>query len=179
MKRWWILLMCLSLPVWADNAIRGGHCEVDHHLWTLSLNSNLSVPNEPADALRSGIPLTFHLIIELRTPGFISDDVTRITHPYILRYNHITQTYLLQDAVNHIETNFPTLNAAITALGNVQNLPVISTGLLNANKRYTLRAKIELATEELPVSLRLSAFFSKDWAIETPWWTCPANGSDA
>jgi hypothetical protein len=49
------------------------------------------------------------------------------------------------------------------------NLPVVDAALLDEDRRYDIRVRAVLDTDELPGPLRLLAFWRRDWSIESDW----------
>lgn len=167
-----VLFFCLFAR--GESVIREGACRLENDIWYLSLDARIPLSADPVRALHSGIALPFDYIVTLRAPGgWFGGDKKTVHHRLQLYYDHITRTYLLKDPVTLRERNYATLDAALDALGTLRRVPLISTGLLNPDKRYRIEARLTLDAQRLPVSLRLTTLFSSAWAIDSAWWHCP------
>ena len=166
-----MLFFCLFAR--GESVIREGGCRLQNDIWTLDLDAQVVLASGPVRALRSGIVLNFDYLVRLRAAGGWFADKKTVHHRLQLRYNHITQRYLLKDPVTLHERNYATLATALAALGTLRSLPLISTGLLDPDKDYRIEARLRLEANKLPVSLRLATLFSSDWKIDSSWWRCP------
>jgi hypothetical protein len=86
-----------------------------------------------------------------------------------LNYYPLTDRYV----VHHINTgdreSFETLTGALEYLGRVDMLPIVDAAVLDKDRRYDVRIRAVLDTDELPGPLRLLAFWRRDWSIESEW----------
>lgn len=169
-----VLLLILFFCTFArtESVIRACSGRLQNDIWYLNLDARINLADDPVRALQSGIALSFDYIVKLHTSGWFSDKKT-VHHRLKLYYDHITRTYLLKDPVTLRERNYVTLDSAFAALGTLRNVALISTGLLDPDKRYRIEARLTLEAQRLPVSLRLSTLFSSAWAIDSAWQNCP------
>lgn len=170
-----VLLLILFFCAFAhgESVIRGCSGRLQNDLWYLNLDARITLADDPVRALQSGIALSFDYIVKLRASGGWFSDKKTVHHRLKLYYDHITLTYLLKDPVTLRERNYVTLDRALAALGTLRNVALISTGLLDPNQKYRIKARLALEAQQLPVSLRLSTLFSSDWAIDSAWQSCP------
>lgn len=154
----------------AKTTIVSGACSLQREQWYIQLNSMVTLGAEPIKALKNGITLYFAYEIEFYNGWF--GDNKRITHQLRLRYNHISQSYVLTDPITLAEQQFPTINSALAAMGSVDRLPLITAQLLTPDVDYRIRARFTLQSDKLPVSLRLTALINDDWDVNSAWWYC-------
>ena len=69
--------------------------------------------------------------------------------------------------------NYVTRDAAIAALGDLHDLPLLNRGELAAGKDYRVDLKIALDIEELPLPLRPTAYLLPSWKLSSGWTTWP------
>ena len=60
---------------------------------------------------------------------------------------------------------------AVSALGEIADLPVIEEKLLEAGETYRMELRSELDIEALPVPLRPTAYMSGSWKLKSEWST--------
>ncbi|PIE82648.1 MAG: hypothetical protein CSA10_00115 [Cardiobacteriales bacterium] len=152
-----------------------GKCYVIDNTIYLDLNSNIYLDNEPIEALKNGLPLSFLYQIELKEADKWFADKVSLTRDIHLNYNPVAQTFLYEDPITLKQVNHPSLEQALTAIGSMKSLPLIEVKQLPLSENahaVNIRVRFLLNEELLPVSLRFGALFSKEWNIKSGWWTC-------
>jgi hypothetical protein len=132
---------------------------------------SLRLPTEATNALHSRLPLTIRVEVEfLNRLRFWWDTAdASVSRRSQLNYYPLTDRYV----VHHINTgdreSFETLTGALEYLGRVDMLPIVDAAVLDKDRRYDVRIRAVLDTDELPGPLRLLAFWRRDWSIESEW----------
>ncbi len=168
-----IVLLSLCRALFAESLIREGRCWQENNLWLADLRTSIFLGQDPIDALKSGIMLYFNYTIVFEPQDQWFGDKKTIQHELRLRYNHITQAYIVENPITLREQSFPTIEGALATIGQLRSLPLIDQALLSPDERYTIAIRLNLAEDKLPVSLRLTALFSSEWEISSDWWNCP------
>jgi len=125
-------------------------------------------------ALNNGLPIILETQAEELEPRSMLWD-KRITTTLVrreIRYHALSQQYLVRNIETDSQVNFLTLSLAIDALGAIDGLP-LSTGRTDKPKRYRIRTRLDI--EGLPSPLRLLAYLSKDWLLDSQWQSWPLN----
>lgn len=139
------------------------------------LNARISYHFNPdvMEALESGVPLTIRLDVEVLQPReWLWDETfTTIEQRYQLQYHALTQQYLVKNLNSGIQYNFPTRQASIETLGEISDLPLLDKRLLDPAANYTVRLRADLDVESLPGPLRLLAYVSPQWRVQSEWYT--------
>lgn len=127
------------------------------------------------EALENGVPLTIELDIEVLHPRqwLWDEEFATVKQYYRLQYHALTQQYLVNNLNGDIQYNFPTRQAALAALGDVSDFPLLDSRLLLPQEKYTARLRAQLDIEALPTPLRLMAYFSSEWHLASAWYTWP------
>lgn len=130
---------------------------------------------EALEALDNGVPLVVELAIEIeRKREYMWDEtVATLRQRYQLSYEALTQRYVVTNLNSGADNYYADRAAAITALGNVVNLPILDAGLLNPNEIYSVWLQASLDLEALPVPMRVAGYFSGDWHLTSEWYTWP------
>ena len=141
------------------------------------LNARISYHFNPdvLEALESGVPLTIRLNVEvLRPREWLWDETfTSLVQRYQLQYHALTQQYLVKNLNSGIQYNFPTRQASLEALGEISELPLLDKRLLDPGTPYTVRLRADLDVESLPGPLRLLAYVSPQWRVQSEWYSWP------
>ena len=176
-----IVMLCLLVEAGSaqDEIERAGYFEVRSAstrlvggVHTLDARLQLVLSSEALDALSSGVPLTIELQLEvIRVRRFIwDDDAADLAIRYELEYRPLSHRYIVRNLNSGDQDSFATLYSALNNLGRVQGLPVIDDALLEADKRYRIRLRAMLNTQQYPAPLRLLFFWRDEWQLQSEWF---------
>jgi hypothetical protein len=178
-----MLSLCAGLVAAADVAveetpgvvIREAHTELKDDVYYLEANVDYRFSRPALEALEKGVPLTLVLRIEiLHERAYLwSEKIASLEQRYQLSFHALSQQYMLRNLNSGSQYTFPSLDAAVTVLGTVVDLPVIDGNLLEEGQHYSGRLMAELDVDQLSVPLRLLALVSKDWQLNSEWYTWP------
>lgn len=131
--------------------------------------------NEALDALDNGVPLVVELIIEIeREREYMwNDKVASLRQRYQLSYEALTRRYVVTNLNSGADNYYGSRAAAIAALGEVVNLPILDAGLLGPDQEYIVRLQASLDLDALPVPMRVLGYFSSNWRIASEWFSWP------
>ncbi len=127
------------------------------------------------DALKNGVPLTVEIDIEVqRRREWVWDEtVASLTQRWRLEYHPLARQYAVVNLNTGELKGFPTLTAALDAMGRLRDFPVLDASLLAPDDRYQGRLRATLDIEALPSPLRPLAYLSGEWRLASPWFTWP------
>jgi len=181
----WLIVLCLCAPGLAAQEERGSaprRFSVLHADTTLVdgvylLNARVDYPLGEAvvEALQSGVTLTLLLEIEVERERTLLWDaeLTRLSQRYELRYHALTRRYLVKNLSTGVQQAFPAQEAALSALGEVKDVPLLDEHLLTPGANYNARLRARLDHSSLPAPLRLTALLSPAWQTSSEWYTWP------
>jgi hypothetical protein len=155
--------------------IRSAYAELEEAVYFLHARINYPLSKQALEALQSGVALNFLLRIEVnRVRRFIPDStVASLLQRYQLRFNALTSRYVVHNLNSGGQQSFSSLDAALSFLGRVSNLPILDKALLEPGRRYILRLEAELDIKRLPGPIQLLAFWLDDWRMTSEWYTWP------
>jgi hypothetical protein len=147
-------------------------------VYYLNARMDLRLSSDARDALRSGVPLTIRLDVELlhHRRFWLDGDEALLRQRYELEYHALTERYVVLSVNSGDQTSFGTLHAALVALGRVDMLPLIDTSLVSDVARSYARLRVVLDSDRFPGPLRLLAFWRRDWSIGSDWYRCSLAG---
>lgn len=153
--------------------IRGAHTELKDDVYYLDADIDYRFSKPALEALVKGVSLTVVLRIEiLRSRKYLwSEKIAGLEQRYQLSFHALSQQYMLRNLNSGSTYTFPSLDAAMDALGTIVDLPIIDGNLLAQDESYSGRLFAELDVDQLPVPLRLQALISKDWQLNSEWYT--------
>lgn len=155
--------------------VQRAETSVVNDVYVLNAEIDYHFNDEVLEALENGVPLTLEVDIEILRPRqwMWNETFTSLRQRYRLLYHALTQQYLVKNINSDIQYNFPTQQAAITALGTITDLPLLDKRLLEPGEQYLARMRANLDLESLPTPLRLLAYLSPQWHLDSEWFTWP------
>jgi hypothetical protein len=152
--------------------IRAADVKLEDGVYFLDAWVELRLSADARQALRSGVPLTIRLDVELlRNRRFwMTAGEATLRQRYQLEYHALTERYVVSNLNSGDQVSFSTLFAALNALGRIEKLPLIDAALLDSSRDYDVRVRAVLDTERFPGPLRLLAFWRRDWSLASDWY---------
>jgi len=138
----------------------------------LDARLQLVLSSEALDALNNGLPLTIELQLRMLRERRLLPDVldAELTVRFELEYRPLSQRYIVRNLNSGNQESFATLYSALNSLGRVDGLPVIDDALLQSDKRYRVRLRSLLNTQQYPAPLRLLFFWRDQWQLKSEWF---------
>ena len=138
----------------------------------LDARLQLVLSSEALDALNKGLPLTIELQLRMLRERRLLPDVldAELAVRFELEYRPLSQRYIVRNLNSGNQESFATLYSALNSLGRVDGLPVIDDALLQADKRYRVRLRSLLNTQQYPAPLRLLFFWRDQWQLKSEWF---------
>ncbi len=122
-------------------------------------------------ALNNGIPIFITMEIEVyRERWWWNKNIASLKQTYMLLYHVLTEKFVLNNLNSGSQNNFSTLDSALDALGNVENLPLIDLELLESDSTHFVKLRTYLDLESLPGPIRPLAYLSPEWRLESDWY---------
>jgi len=152
----------------------------DAHAWSeagrqmLDAQFTVRLSSGAREALDSGVPLVLELQVQLvKTHKWFWDAVdVDLTQRRQLQYHALSRSYLVKDLNAGTQGNYRRLEDALRAAGTIQSL-VLTTAPLQAGQRYLVRIRGNLDIESLPTPVRLLAYVSSAWDMQSEWYAWP------
>lgn len=152
--------------------IHTAYSELIDGVYYLNADIEYSLDEPALKALESSLPLTIKVEIELiRDRRFVWDEtVAKLEHVDQIAYHPLSQRYLVRELATGEVESFASYRAAVARLGQVSDVPLIDTRLLETDARYRVRIRAELDLSEYSAPLRVYAKFWQDWTISSEWY---------
>lgn len=141
----------------------------------LSADSTITMSREQIDMLYNGIPLTFNY--ELKVSEFLVLGLTNVVAEhkfrYALKYHALSKQFVVRDLINNTQSSHPTLSLALAQISEIQNFKF--TLERDEERQYQGLLKLWLDIEALPAPLRIPAYLSSRWGLNSGWyrWSVP------
>ncbi len=147
--------------------------ELVDDVYRLNARVDLELSDVLLDALANGVDLYVDIDIEIirRNSWWFDSEVAALSQRSVLSYYALSRSYVVRNLNTGIQTTYPSLYSALSAIGEVQNLPMLDVTLLEDEEQYFARLRTRIAIEELPLPLRAQAYLSGDWRLSSEWYT--------
>jgi hypothetical protein len=155
--------------------VRSAQAVPSQGVYLLNAKLHVELPDGARQAVRDGVTLTVELRLEVRRARswWLDDTVATLQQNYEVSYHALSEHYLLRNINSGEQFVFASLDAAIEALSNVRDLPVLDLSLIDPSEEYELRLRAFLDVRTLPSSLRMVLFWVDDWRQRTDWYVWP------
>jgi hypothetical protein len=133
---------------------------------------------EALEALENGVPLTILVQVQVRRVGawLWEDSLADLQLRYAIRYKPLSERYEVYRLPGDQGRSFVSRDAAIRALGEITDLPLIDRAMLDAKASYEVQIRASLDIEELPLPLRPKAYLTPSWKLSSGWTKWPLDG---
>lgn len=168
------LVTLLSYDVWAGLSIRFAETSLEDKVYRLDATLNYELTDATIEALQNGVVLTFVLTIDVEKERWYMWDtsVANLKQRYQLKYYALSEQYAIKYVNTGIQEVFPTLDAALTKMGNLSDFPLLDEHLIDPDSSYLVYLHTYLDIEALPAPLRPVAYFSSDWHLSSNKYVC-------
>jgi hypothetical protein len=143
--------------------------------YLLSAEIDYRFSSRALEALANGVPLTLEVHIQVREQGAWIWDQSLVDQRlrYRIRYKPLSERYLVSRLPGENGRTFVTRQAAIAALGELDDLYLVGAQRLDPDKAYEVHLRASLDIEELPLPLRPMAYLRASWKQSTGWTRWP------
>lgn len=182
--RWtiaWLLLVgwlsgWLPCVVFADEAyfsVRDARTELRDGVYLLDANIAYRFSDAAMEALQNGIPLVLEIQIKVgRQRAWLwTDTIAALSQRHRLQLHALSERYVAHNLNTDQRQSFASLDDALHALGAVRDFPMLDQRLLKAGADYEVGVRAALVVEELPTPMRLWAYASEQWHLDSAWYT--------
>ena len=176
------IVMCI-LSLWlptvqaADEAftIRSVETRLRDQVYTLSAKIDFNFSAPALEALQNGVPLLvlIDLEVEQQRKWWLNKDIAELQQGYLLLYHALTEKYIINNLNSGAQENYDSLDSAISALGTIEDLPILDAKLAGNKGRYIVSMHAYLDLEALPAPMRPLAYISSKWRLESEWYEWP------
>jgi len=181
--QWLMAVLIMLATVWpafsaADDSgeflVEDAHAWSDAGLQMLDARFSTRLSSGAQEALENGVPLVLEFQVQLvKTHKWFWDAVdVDLTQRRQLEYHALSRSYLVKNLNAGTQGNYRRLEDALLAAGTLQNL-VLTDAPLQAGRRYIVRIRGSLDIESLPTPVRLLAYVSSAWDMQSEWYAWP------
>ena len=152
--------------------VRTAYTELIDGVYYLNADIDYDLSPSALEALRSGVTLTIEIQIDIaRNRRWLwKQNVAELRQRYQLSFHPLAERYIVRNANTDDVHSFASYRDAIRFLGQVSDLPVIDSSVLESRGRYDIRMRVVIDVKELPSPLNVVAFLFSDWELVSEWY---------
>jgi hypothetical protein len=140
----------------------------------LQARITLDFSNEAVEAMENGVAVTIAVESEVLRLGRLWDrSVGRVQARYRIQVHALSHQFLVKNLSTGETTTYRNLSEMSSALGIIEDFPLLDDDILEDAERYRVRLRAYLEIESLPTPLRLLAYFKSSWRLASDWITWP------
>lgn len=141
------------------------------NFYKIAVEATIEMSSNQVEMLENGIPLTFSYIFVVEEKVglvWLERKNENKNYDFTISYNALTQQYIVKTLWNKKYENFPTLTMALGYISEPKNLNInITDRKIDGLYRGGVRLRLDI--NALPTPLRIPAYTSKDWNLDTGW----------
>ncbi len=143
--------------------------------FSLDANVDLGLSATVLEALDNGVPLTFvfHTQVRRAKSWLWEDSLLDQQLHYAIRYKPLSGRYEVYRLPSTEGKEFVTRDAAIRALGEFNDIQLVTQSALEPDTGYEVQIKVFLDIEKLPLPLRPMAYLKPSWKLSSGWSKWP------
>ncbi|KZS22562.1 DUF4390 domain-containing protein [Wohlfahrtiimonas chitiniclastica] len=143
----------------------------EENSYKIAIDATIEMSKDQIQMLENGIPLTFTytFVVEEKVGlVWLEGDNPPKNYSFVIAYNALTRQYVVHAEQSKKYENFPTLTLALAYIAEPKNFR-IKIAHRKADKIYRGGVRLKLNIDELPTPLRIPAYLSSDWNLDTGW----------
>lgn len=139
--------------------------------YVLDARVGYDLSSSALEALENGVPLTLEVRFQIQRvrPWLWDQRLVDLRIRHVVHYHALASLYQVVDLDSGEQRNFATRGAALSALGEINSLPIIGRDQLEPGVRYDVSMRASLDIESLPLPLRPLAYLSPSWGLSSEW----------
>jgi len=133
---------------------------------------SITLSSGAKEALENGVPLVFELQVQLVRAHLWFWDTVKVELKQVrqIQYHDLSRTYVVKDINAGTQRNFRRLSDAMDAAGAIENLLLSDGQPFEDSASYKIRLRGSLDIESLPTPVRLIAYVSSVWDMNSEWY---------
>jgi hypothetical protein len=171
--------LLLAAPLARSDALDGtlsvqsAFVSVEDGVYLLHARVTYPVNDQIRAALRDGVSLTFELeaVVERERRFWVDARIAEVRLERELVYHTVSDRYVVRGAQGRDIDSYPSLEAALAALGNVDRWPILVVSQVGADAEHIVKVRAGVRRGRLTDALRVIMFWTDDWHRETEWYT--------
>lgn len=155
--------------------VRTAYAQLVDGVYLLNARLHLPLNDRMRTAINDGVALTLELEIEVSGARryWTDETVAALVQRYELRYDAVSDRYVVRNLNSGEQSSFPTLDASVEQLTRISGLPVLDQALIGSDRRYQFAMRASYDLGDMPTALRVLMFWVDDIHGVSEWYTWP------
>lgn len=158
-----------------DFKVKQAQVRLEETQFYLNASVDFNLSTAALEALDNGVPLTivFHTQVRRAKSWLWEDSLLDQELHYAVRYKPLSERYEVYRLPGNKGREFVTRDAAIRALGEFNDIALVTQSSLEPETDYEVQIKVFLDIEQLPLPLRPMAYLKPSWKLSSGWSKWP------
>ena len=171
--------VCNPLPGYAAQAgavtVSDVEIRLEGDVYLLDAQFLIALSSGAREALDNNVPLVFDLQVQLvsKHSWWWDAIVTETRQERQIEYHALSRSFIVTDRNTGSQASYRQLEDALQATGSLRGLALIKRQKLKDAGIYEVRLRGILDIESLPTPVRLPAYVSSAWDMDSEWYTWP------
>lgn len=169
-----VLIALRPVTVYAQNefVIKSVNTQLDDSVYFLNAVFDIDLPPYIIEAFDQGFYLPLAMEVEVfKKRGFWLDkSIVTIRQQYRIQYHAMLDSVSLYNINAGSRLHFSSLDDSLNYLSVLINYPLLDNNSLNENRSYHARLHFGIDRLELPIPLKSSSLWKKNWSIVSDWY---------
>jgi hypothetical protein len=146
---------------------------VTERVVTVDCDITYEVDEKVENALSNGVEVAFIVDVELveENTYWMNQTAGSFNYVFFLKYHALSQQFIVRD--DKSEQSFPDLYSAFYFQSRIKNIELADIESFNLDNQYFIRVRARLASEMLPLPLRIKSYFTSEWRPASGWTQWP------
>lgn len=155
--------------------IRSAYSRLADDVYYLNARIDFVLSDAVRTALDNGVAMDVELRINVsqRRRYIWDSNVASLRQRYRLSFHALTQRFVLSNLNSGEQESYGDLDAVLSELGRIEDLPIIDAAILDEDARYRVNMRAVLDLKQSSGALRLLSFIWGDWRITSDWYSWP------
>ncbi|WP_018150693.1 DUF4390 domain-containing protein [Leeia oryzae] len=164
-----LCLLSVSTLAWGDIILKSTRVQQNDEGYQLNAHFSCSLTPSLEDALRQGVSLGFVIDLEINKARrfWFDTNLVSMQRRYKLNYYALTRQYRLY--YGGLVQNFSRLDSALGVMCSPSAWQVLDKS--REEPGLTARIRMQLDTDQLPKPFQINAITSKDWTLDSDWYS--------
>ncbi|MEQ1635570.1 MAG: DUF4390 domain-containing protein [Methylococcales bacterium] len=175
---WWFVMGASLLPSITPaedryaTTIKQAQVELQGNYYVLNAELNYNLSPAAKAALLKGIALTWTVPVILQQQrNYLWDkEILRLTLRYQVQYFALLNVYRVKAEHSGQVNSFTSLAAALNSIALIHALKLVDKTQLPMDQTYQVKLKVGFEREALPIPLRPTAYFDRQWYLSSDWF---------
>lgn len=168
-----LIFAVFNAPVYAAQiTVYNAATELQEKVHYLNAVIDIELSEEQVSALQNGlaIPMKIETEVYRKRSWWVDKLIVKIDDQYRLKYQPLTELYQIEHINSGRIQRENSLQDALDTVGIILRKTLLDENSLNPEHEYSIRLRMRINREMLPVPLQSETLLDPDWNLSSEWF---------